>query len=282
MKFGVSGMIILAIISGWIVVATANDTFATAENLGTLSDTLRATGYAISPAGDVDFFRFYLPCRANVTIETTGVSGGDTILYLYNSNRIQIAKNDDSGVGRYSQIVAELSSGTYYVAVRGYSGHTVSSYSLAIRGGCEAPSIPLASNAYTFMQNTASSLSNLGWQVTHWPSSQHPYATVTRNGFYKYALEYKYHSTQFARIIIFVVFNGSNYVSYSRLQNVNRLNDKYNLTKIAVDTDGDVWFENHFMVFQSLNPANLSYYLEWLNDELHSFISNHSGEIGIE
>lgn len=285
MKFSVSVMVILAIISGWIALAVANDTFSTAKNLGTLSNTLGVTGYSISPSGDVDFLKFYLPCRANVTIETSGVSGGDTIIYLYNSSRIQITKNDDSGVGRYSRISTTLTSGTYYIAVKGYSGHTISSYSLTIRrGGCIGADtrIPLTSNAYAFMQNTARSLSNLGWRVTHWPSSQYPYATVTRNGFYKYILEYKYHSMRFARLMVFVIFNGDNYVSYSRLQNVNRLNDDYNTAKIVVDKDGDVWFENPFVLFQGLNPANLSYFLEWLNDRLHSFVSSHSGEIGIK
>ncbi len=72
----------------------------------------------IYPVGDEDWIEFTLSEPANVTIETSGLSG-DTRMWLYASDgTTQIAYNDDGGTGYFSLITAEgLEVGTYYIRI---------------------------------------------------------------------------------------------------------------------------------------------------------------------
>ena len=87
--------------------------------------------HSIRPAGDVDWCKFVVGSRGRVVLETTGVSGGDTELYLYDNQRNRIAYDDDGGTDLYSRIVETLNPGTYYVKVDEYWGSwVISTYHL--------------------------------------------------------------------------------------------------------------------------------------------------------
>ena len=61
-----------------------------------------------------------------MAIETTGPSGGDTYVRLYNSSHSQIAYDDDSGVGYYSYLKKSLlPAGTYFIRVTSYASASV-------------------------------------------------------------------------------------------------------------------------------------------------------------
>jgi endonuclease/exonuclease/phosphatase family metal-dependent hydrolase len=79
----------------------------------------------ISPKSDVDFLTFTLPATANVSIETSGPAGGDTLLRLYDRSARQLASDDDSGAGYYSLLRKTLPAGTYLVQVSSYAGASV-------------------------------------------------------------------------------------------------------------------------------------------------------------
>jgi hypothetical protein len=74
---------------------------------------------SIQPAGDRDWARFLLTSKADVTLETSGVAGGDTSMWLYDSASLTtpIASDGNGGAGSYSRIARTLDPGTYYVRV---------------------------------------------------------------------------------------------------------------------------------------------------------------------
>ena len=84
----------------------------------------------ISPAGDVDYYRFTLSSQRMVTINTRGPT--DTRGQLQSSSGGGIESDDDSGGDQNFEIVRTLSAGTYYVRVSGYSSSTTGGYSLWI------------------------------------------------------------------------------------------------------------------------------------------------------
>jgi len=108
----------------YIAVATGDDmdifepdsTFGQAR---TLSANNPHGPHTIDPIGDVDFVTFTLGAETDVTLETSGDSGGDTIMYLYNASETLLSTNDNSGEGSFSLIeCSPLAAGTYYVAVK--------------------------------------------------------------------------------------------------------------------------------------------------------------------
>jgi len=120
------------------VVATqeveSNDSMSLADYVGSVPGTCSISA-AKSPVGDVDWFYFYVSQYSYVEIETTGASGGDTEIYLYDSSGNQLDYDDDSGSGYYSYIDTYLSSGYYYVKVEEYANNEVISwYTLTITG----------------------------------------------------------------------------------------------------------------------------------------------------
>jgi len=75
--------------------------------------------HTISPVGDVDMVSFTLDAQADVIIETSGSSGGDTIMYLYDVAEALLASDDDSGTDSFSRIEQPaLAAGTYFVVVK--------------------------------------------------------------------------------------------------------------------------------------------------------------------
>ncbi len=93
--------------------------------------------HSINDGGsDVDWVRFTLQVKSNITVETSGTSG-DTIIYLYNSTGVPntyIRYNDDSGPGAFSRITYNnLEKGTYYVRVREYgSNNEIANYTISL------------------------------------------------------------------------------------------------------------------------------------------------------
>ncbi|KKM00821.1 hypothetical protein LCGC14_1800600, partial [marine sediment metagenome] len=93
--------------------------------------------HSIVPSTDVDWVKFSLDSESEVIIETTGVSG-DTRMWLYDSNIIEIDFDDNGGVGGFSRIervcdLNTLSAGTYYVMIdESNNDDIISSYELTL------------------------------------------------------------------------------------------------------------------------------------------------------
>ena len=87
---------------------------------------------ALERAGDVDYFRVDVPRAGRLTVGTSGAT--DTVGYLQNQEGRHLAGNDDAGPEGNFEIVREVESGTYYVAVFGGEGRTATgAYSLQVR-----------------------------------------------------------------------------------------------------------------------------------------------------
>lgn len=89
---------------------------------------------SLCPVADADYVKFTLTAARVVTLTTDGALGtNDTEMWLYNSSQQQIAYDDDSGYGYYSQIQQQLAAGTYYALVRERGDNsTIAGYTLAL------------------------------------------------------------------------------------------------------------------------------------------------------
>lgn len=99
-----------------------NNTIPEADLLGTVPEDACGRG-TIEPAGDVDVWYFELLQPGSVTVETSGMYDGDTIIGLYQADGSPIASDDDSGEDFFSRIDLvssgrTLQPGYYLVAVR--------------------------------------------------------------------------------------------------------------------------------------------------------------------
>lgn len=89
----------------------------------------------LETGGDIDMFSFSATAGATYTISVNLYSLSDSYLELYDSSSTSpIAYNDDKNSSTYaSELIWTCStSGTYYVAVKGYSSSETGSYSLDI------------------------------------------------------------------------------------------------------------------------------------------------------
>jgi hypothetical protein len=92
---------------------------------------------AISPAGDVDFYRVTLPTAGTLTVQTTGTT--DTYGILYNGSRQQLAANDDTA-GYNFVINRQVTAGTYFIRVSHYSTSRTGAYQFQVRfAGAPSP-----------------------------------------------------------------------------------------------------------------------------------------------
>ena len=82
-------------------------------------------------AGDTDYFRISLRDSGTLEVYTSGSL--DTVGQLEDSNGSRLASNDDSGSGNNFRIERDVSGGTYYIRVRGYSDSTTGAYRLHVR-----------------------------------------------------------------------------------------------------------------------------------------------------
>lgn len=102
--------------------AYENDgTFATAQNLGTLTEATVNQTHSINVASDVDYFKFTLAYKSEVDITTNSINGsvGHSQIALYNSSQSQITPSgqgdQEAGAALSSSITTTLDPGTYYI-----------------------------------------------------------------------------------------------------------------------------------------------------------------------
>ena len=86
----------------------------------------------IDPGNDTDHFRFEVPARGVVVMESTG--GLDTVGTLFNARGGRIVQDDDGAGFPNFRIERTLGAGTYYVRVHS-SGRATGGYALHLRGG---------------------------------------------------------------------------------------------------------------------------------------------------
>ena len=103
------------------------DTRAQATRVGLNTN----TNGNLEQAGDYDYFRLTVTQAGNLTVETSGST--DTYGSLLDTSGTQLAENDDGGSSTNFRIVRRVTAGTYYVAVRGFSGSTTGRYTLSVR-----------------------------------------------------------------------------------------------------------------------------------------------------
>jgi hypothetical protein len=89
----------------------------------------------ISPAGDVDWYRFTVSATGTLTIATLAGTLADNYMYLYgpNDQTALIEEDDDHGTGAAARIERRLSPGTYYVKIRAHSSGGTGTYTIKVR-----------------------------------------------------------------------------------------------------------------------------------------------------
>jgi len=290
------------LIAAFAWIASADDTFGTAIDLGTLSSggQLQATGLSIDPESDVDYFTFELLTESDVTIVTAGDSGGDTVMVLYDGDRQVVAEDDDGGTAAYSKVEEdELASGTYYVEIRVYGkSGAIDDYSVTITasGAQEASSagslltlpgigtpgeVASSDDKADFLRRVAQAMQRQGWDVKVWPSDERTLTAIEQEHTFVFVLTYMYHSSSLSRLVIHCVFPGDPTIDLARLRAINDLNDGYNATKLSLDDDGDVWCEVQYPVHGSLAPEELDAFLVWYDEAVEAFLIKNHEAIGI-
>ena len=92
---------------------------------------------SISVAADTDWYESYLWSGVTYVIETSSAGTGDdvdTVITLFDSTFFDVDSNDDIGTtNTYSRLeFTPLVSGTYYLAVEGYSGTSTGDYYIGL------------------------------------------------------------------------------------------------------------------------------------------------------
>ncbi|MGB2984055.1 MAG: DVUA0089 family protein, partial [Candidatus Bipolaricaulia bacterium] len=283
-------LVICCLVAVFSALGVASDSFETPISLGTLTGNgeLTNTGMSIDPESDVDHFAFEITVGMDVTIETAGSLGGDTVLTLYDGDRQVIAEDDDGGNAAYSRIhVADLGPGEYYVLVSAYGkSGTIDDYSITVTGsgvvdddsygGGISEGVAASQDKTDFLRRIALALEAEGWTVRAWPSDEKTFVAVEQDDTFTFVFTCSYHDATLSRLIVHSVFSGNPEIDRSRLQAVNDLNGAYNVTKVSLDDDGDVWCEVHYPVHGSVDPALLSAFLTWYDEALEVFLAtNH-------
>ena len=102
------------------------DDLASATPVGAGSDT-----EAVLTAGDVDYFVVEVSAAGTLEVYTSG--DVDTLGRLEDFTGTEVDDDDDGGADRNFRIAAEVSSGTYYVRVSGFSSGSAGDYTLHVR-----------------------------------------------------------------------------------------------------------------------------------------------------
>ena len=82
-------------------------------------------------AGDVDYFRVVIDAPGTLEAYTTGRT--DTLGRMEDADGSELSRNDDGGAGTNFRISEDVSPGTYFVRVAGYSSRTAGDYTLHVR-----------------------------------------------------------------------------------------------------------------------------------------------------
>ena len=112
--------------SGGGVTGDHGDDRATATGVEVGSDT-----EGVLESGDVDYFRVVIDAAG--TLEAYTSSGIDTRGWLEDADGAEVGTNDDGGAGTNFRISEDVSPGTYYVRVEGYSSRVTGDYTLHVR-----------------------------------------------------------------------------------------------------------------------------------------------------
>jgi hypothetical protein len=136
-----------------------NSTNGTISGAATIPFNTDVTGL-ISPAGDVDNYKFVITTRGTITI-TLGTLPGDYDLKLLNSSGSQVTISEAGGTSSES-ITRTVAAGTYYAQVYGYSGATsaTSCYTLRVQLGTASRETDVVSSAVIF-PNPANNVVNI-------------------------------------------------------------------------------------------------------------------------
>ena len=81
--------------------------------------------------GDTDYFRISVNSPGTLEVYATGSI--DTVGQIEDSGGSRLASDDDTGPGRNFRIERDVSSGTYYIRVRGFGSSTAGNYTLHVR-----------------------------------------------------------------------------------------------------------------------------------------------------
>ncbi len=99
------------------------DTLAAASIL-TFDSAGNASFDSLLEQDDIDLYRFVLDQPGQISARTSLPAGGmveaDTYLRLFDASGNELAADDDSGDGLYSELQSELDSGTWYIGVSGF------------------------------------------------------------------------------------------------------------------------------------------------------------------
>ncbi len=111
----------------------SNDDYTLADYMGAVPGQICASG-AIGIVGDLDYYAFDVSSTTYVTLWTE--TNGDTEMALFDESGNTLAMNDDASVGDTSSWIGiNLAVGTYYVAVREFSGtDLIDAYTLYVNG----------------------------------------------------------------------------------------------------------------------------------------------------
>jgi hypothetical protein len=112
--------------------AEPNDTPDEATPLGALAAGGRLETTQFIDAGDVDAFSFTVSATTCVLLETSGASGGDSLVYLYDEDGNEIARDDDGGADVWSRLVRNVDAGGYVVTVRAVDEESLFDYTLTL------------------------------------------------------------------------------------------------------------------------------------------------------
>ncbi|MEB3358323.1 MAG: S8 family serine peptidase [Synechococcales bacterium] len=112
----------------------ANRTLTTATSISNLTvptgASLGSDGGVAVGASDVDLYRFQVTTSGPVTLtleaDPTQPQDVDTYLRLFNASGQELAADDESGAGGFSQLTIALTPGTYYAGVSGDPNRTYS------------------------------------------------------------------------------------------------------------------------------------------------------------
>lgn len=121
---------------GWFVCAALTPLFGQIDDHGntsaaaTLIANNSSTAGVLSPAGDVDYFRFTLPYAARIVTYTTGAIA--TSGSLRDSSDVEIVSKDDGGTYPNFRIERDLPAGTFYIRVSGFGGSVTGPYTLQL------------------------------------------------------------------------------------------------------------------------------------------------------
>jgi hypothetical protein len=109
-----------------------NDTPGEATPLGALAPGGRLETTQFVDEGDVDAFSFTVSAATCVLFETSGASGGDSLVCLYDQEGNEIACDDDGGNGVWSRLFRKVDAGRYVVTVRAVDGESLFDYTLTL------------------------------------------------------------------------------------------------------------------------------------------------------